>query len=136
MAKSILLLVLTALASHYHPLQSYSSSSSLFASAATAKNKHQRQRQRENEERRQQQNNNNRNSRKQQQQSGPDDLYKILGVKKNANDKEIKSAYRKLALKHHCDYVMSFVVVDDSLTMVHVRSGGEYYFINIATNGG
>ena len=54
-----------------------------------------------NEQRQQQNSNNNRSNRQQQQQSGPDDLYKILGVKKNANDKEIKSAYRKLALKHH-----------------------------------
>jgi len=31
------------------------------------------------------------------------DYYKILGVNKNATDKEIKSAYRKLARKHHPD---------------------------------
>jgi molecular chaperone DnaJ len=31
------------------------------------------------------------------------DYYKILGVKKNAPDKEIKSAYRKLARKYHPD---------------------------------
>lgn len=37
----------------------------------------------------------------QQKNNGPDDPYKILGVKKNAKDKEIKSAYRKLALKYH-----------------------------------
>ena len=32
-----------------------------------------------------------------------DDPYKTLGVKKNATDAEIKSAYRKLAKQHHPD---------------------------------
>lgn len=32
-----------------------------------------------------------------------DDLYKNLGIKKNATDKEIKKAYRKLAMKYHPD---------------------------------
>ncbi len=31
------------------------------------------------------------------------DYYKILGVDKNANEQQIKSAYRKLARKHHPD---------------------------------
>jgi DnaJ domain len=31
------------------------------------------------------------------------DYYKILGVKRNANEKQIKKAYRKLALKWHPD---------------------------------
>lgn len=31
------------------------------------------------------------------------DCYDVLGIKKNATDKEIKSAYRKLAKKYHPD---------------------------------
>ena len=33
----------------------------------------------------------------------PKSLYKILGVKSDANDDEIKKAYRKRALLHHPD---------------------------------
>lgn len=32
-----------------------------------------------------------------------DDYYKTLGVKKNANDAEIKKAFKKLAIKYHPD---------------------------------
>lgn len=31
------------------------------------------------------------------------DLYETLGVQKNADEKELKSAFRKLAMKYHPD---------------------------------
>lgn len=31
------------------------------------------------------------------------DYYEVLGIKKNANDKEIKKAFRKLAIQYHPD---------------------------------
>ena len=32
-----------------------------------------------------------------------ENLYDVLGIKKDASDQEIKSAYRKLAKKYHPD---------------------------------
>ena len=37
------------------------------------------------------------------QVSGKEDLYDLLGVRKNASDREIKKSFRKLALKYHPD---------------------------------
>eukprot|EP00467_Chlorarachnion_reptans_P004254 CAMPEP_0114517820 /NCGR_PEP_ID=MMETSP0109-20121206/18105_1 /TAXON_ID=29199 /ORGANISM="Chlorarachnion reptans, Strain CCCM449" /LENGTH=498 /DNA_ID=CAMNT_0001698381 /DNA_START=405 /DNA_END=1901 /DNA_ORIENTATION=- len=45
------------------------------------------------------------NAKKRLQMSKRKDYYKMLGVKRNANEKEIKKAFRKLALKLHPDKV-------------------------------
>ena len=39
----------------------------------------------------------------QNRQNNNNELYKILGIAKNATEKDIKKAYRKLALTHHPD---------------------------------
>ena len=36
-----------------------------------------------------------------------DDLYRVLGVARDATEADIKRAYRKLALKHHPDKARS-----------------------------
>jgi hypothetical protein len=46
-------------------------------------------------------NNNNNRSRSQANENQSNDYYSILNVKKNAKLKDIKKAYRKLALKYH-----------------------------------
>jgi len=43
------------------------------------------------------------NAKVQLKRAGRKDLYKTMGVSRDANESEIKKAYRKLALKHHPD---------------------------------
>ena len=50
------------------------------------------------------------------------DYYKILGVNKNASDKEIKSAFRKLARQHHPD-----VNPDDPQAEARFKEDNEAY---------
>lgn len=40
---------------------------------------------------------------KKQPKEKEEDYYKILGVKKNSSDKQIKKAFKKLAIKFHPD---------------------------------
>ena len=39
-----------------------------------------------------------------------DEYYKILGLSKNASDKEIKIAFRKLARKYHPDKLIKMTM--------------------------
>ena len=44
------------------------------------------------------------------------DYYDVLGVERNATDPQIKSAYRKLALKHHPDLTARVGVAGQGLS--------------------
>lgn len=64
--------------------------------------KHQRRSQQQQQKQQQQRRSNHNNKRN----ANPDDYYGVLGVKKTASAKQIKSAYRKLVLETHPDKVM------------------------------
>jgi molecular chaperone DnaJ len=61
--------------------------------------------------------------------SGKRDYYDILGVEKNADDKTIKSAYRKIALKYHPDKNP-----DDNTAEEKFKEAAEAYEVLSDTN--
>ena len=63
------------------------------------------------------------------EQSKKKNYYKILGVKRNASDREIKKAYRKLALTHHPDKIKSEKDEDKKKAEVIFRDIAEAYGI-------
>lgn len=79
-----------------------------------------------------------------------DDYYSILGVSKNANDVDIKKAYRKLAIKHHPDKNKddkaseetfkklgeAYSVLSDSEKRNQYDQVGHHNFVNSASSGG
>jgi curved DNA-binding protein len=52
------------------------------------------------------------------------DYYKILGVKKDASEEEIKKAYRKLAMKYHPDHTKGDKAAEDKF-----KSANEAYAV-------
>jgi molecular chaperone DnaJ len=57
------------------------------------------------------------------------DYYEILGVSRTATDQEIKSAYRKLALKYHPDRNPGDKAAEDSF-----KEAAEAYAILVDTD--
>ena len=55
------------------------------------------------------------------------DLYAILGVAGNADDEEIKKAYRKLALKYHPDKQASKTEEEKADAIAKFKAIGEAY---------
>ena len=49
------------------------------------------------------------------------DYYKILGIDRNANDEEIKKAYRKRALVHHPGMILVYFSIRSCKRLVHDR---------------
>ena len=59
------------------------------------------------------------------------EYYKVLGLAKNASEKEIKIAFRKLARKYHPDVNQN----DDELTTVGISISNDkkYFFISVSS---
>ena len=49
------------------------------------------------------------------------DYYEILGVNKNSNAKEIKKAYRKLAIKYHPDKNPGDKLAEEKFKQAYLR---------------
>ena len=60
-----------------------------------------------------------------------EDYYKVLGVDRNASDKEISKAYRKLAKKYHTD-LNHEPVAEEKLMKFCMISKSVHNMINLA----